>query len=243
MVRNLYHGADRIVRAPVFGAGNSFNDYGLGFYCTESLELAREWAVSSRANGFVSKYTLETAGLRVVDLSNPQFCILHWLAVLLNYREFDAQSQTARQAKDYIRTEFNVDYQSADCMLGYRADNSNFTFAQDFLNGEISYREFARAVRLGEQGRQVVLRTNRAFERLTYAGFEAALCADAYAGKMARDRELLRRAYGLAGRAAAGDQAPSADGGIIQSRAAAPGDFFVSQLLAEEVKSYDARLR
>ena len=43
----LYHGSEQIVEAPAFGLGRQNNDFGLGFYCTESEALAKEWAVSS----------------------------------------------------------------------------------------------------------------------------------------------------------------------------------------------------
>ena len=32
----LYHGSEQIVEAPAFGLGKQNNDFGLGFYCTES---------------------------------------------------------------------------------------------------------------------------------------------------------------------------------------------------------------
>ena len=46
MVRKLYHGSCDIIEKPVFGKGKRYNDYGLGFYCTDSLEMAKEWGVS-----------------------------------------------------------------------------------------------------------------------------------------------------------------------------------------------------
>ena len=39
----IYHGSPNIVTT-VFGEGKAYNDYGQGFYCTENLELAKEWA-------------------------------------------------------------------------------------------------------------------------------------------------------------------------------------------------------
>ena len=36
----IYHGSEKIIEKPVFGKGNLRNDYGKGFYCTESEELA-----------------------------------------------------------------------------------------------------------------------------------------------------------------------------------------------------------
>ena len=41
----VYHGSPYLVSVPMFGEGNPHNDYGLGFYCTEDLELAKEWAM------------------------------------------------------------------------------------------------------------------------------------------------------------------------------------------------------
>ncbi|MBQ5473037.1 MAG: DUF3990 domain-containing protein, partial [Treponema sp.] len=42
----MYHGSKSIIEKPVFGFGKVRNDYGLGFYCTEELSMAKEWGVS-----------------------------------------------------------------------------------------------------------------------------------------------------------------------------------------------------
>lgn len=47
----LYHGSVSVIEQPVFGKGNPHNDYGRGFYCAQSLELAKEWAVKKIATG------------------------------------------------------------------------------------------------------------------------------------------------------------------------------------------------
>ena len=44
----VYHGSPVIIEKPQFGIGNPDNDYGLGFYCTETLDLAKEWAAPLR---------------------------------------------------------------------------------------------------------------------------------------------------------------------------------------------------
>ena len=95
---NIYHGSEIIVRQPRFGAGRAYNDFGLGFYCTEYREHAAEWAVSSGRNGFVSAYSLDTSGLRVINLCGPQYTALHWIYILLNYREFDIPSRMLQPA-------------------------------------------------------------------------------------------------------------------------------------------------
>ena len=40
----IYHGSQQIIETPKFGIGRKYNDYGQGFYCTENIELAKEWA-------------------------------------------------------------------------------------------------------------------------------------------------------------------------------------------------------
>ena len=40
----IYHGSENIIEVPEYGKGKPYNDYGLGFYCTEYVELAKEWA-------------------------------------------------------------------------------------------------------------------------------------------------------------------------------------------------------
>ena len=39
----LYHGSEYLIENPQFGKGSLHNDYGRGFYCTENIELAKEW--------------------------------------------------------------------------------------------------------------------------------------------------------------------------------------------------------
>ena len=41
----LYHGSPNEVVNPTFGLGEDKHDYGRGFYLTENVELAKEWAV------------------------------------------------------------------------------------------------------------------------------------------------------------------------------------------------------
>jgi hypothetical protein len=41
----IYHGSEKILEKPICGKGASTNDYRRGFYCTQELELAKEWAL------------------------------------------------------------------------------------------------------------------------------------------------------------------------------------------------------
>ena len=115
---NLYHGAPLIIEKPTYGTGNPNNDYGLGFYCTESIELAKEWACSGETGGFANRYTIDMTGLSVLSLTNGDYNILNWLSILLENRRFRIGSEIAVQAKDYIFSNFAVDYKKYDVIKG-----------------------------------------------------------------------------------------------------------------------------
>ena len=219
MDRKIYHGSSHIVRPPRFGAGSQYNDFGLGFYCTEYPQHAAEWAVGRDRNGFVSSYSINCDGLRIINLCGPQHIPLHWISLLLNFREFDMFSLTARSAREYISKYFSVDYQGSDCIIGYRADNRCFMFAQDFLDGRLSYRSLKSALAEDVSNRQFVLKSNRAFDRISFTGFETADAADIMPAKTGRELKAIRNAY-----------RPAAN------------DFFITDLLKDEVSPYDPRL-
>lgn len=101
-VLRLYHGSPIRVKCPLFGVGNPYNDYGLGFYCTESFELACEWACPKAKDGFANAYDLELAGLRVVDLDAEPYGTIEWLAVLFANRQFDVPTSLMEAAKSYV---------------------------------------------------------------------------------------------------------------------------------------------
>ena len=62
----LFHGSPNIITKPIFGYGNPNNDYGLGFYCSESIELAKEWACTTEEGGFANQYEFDMTGLNVM---------------------------------------------------------------------------------------------------------------------------------------------------------------------------------
>ncbi len=59
----IYHGSPQIIKSPELSKGKPNNDYGRGFYCTESMELAKEWACSSETDGFANRYSFDQSRL------------------------------------------------------------------------------------------------------------------------------------------------------------------------------------
>ena len=190
----LYHGSEQLVEEPTFGKGRVNNDFGLGFYCTESEALAKEWAVSSLRNGFANRYTLDTEYLNILNLNSPDYTILNWIAVLVEHRLFSLKTPVARRAKRYLIDHFGVNVNAYDLITGYRADDSYFDYAESFLNNGISVEQLARAMRLGKLGEQIVIKSQFAFSRLRYEGFDVAEKEKYYVLRKARDEEA-NRAY------------------------------------------------
>lgn len=177
----LYHGSENIIQKPIYGAGNKHNDYGLGFYCTENIDLAKEWAVSSSdKNGYANKYILDTTNLKVLDLSSPQYNILHWITILLENRVFTLKNDISKAGKEYLLENYSIPYKEYDVIKGYRADDSYFAFAETFLNNTISCQRLAQALKLGKLGEQIVLKSQKAFDQIKYISNEEADAATYY---------------------------------------------------------------
>lgn len=224
-MRTLFHGSiDKITR-PRFGFGKRNNDYGMGFYCTEAEDLAKEWAVSKDHDGWANRYEIDDAELNILDLGERKYCVLHWLAVLLENRQFETEYGLASEAKKYLIDNFSVPYKEADVVIGYRADDSYFAFAQDFISGVISYSQLSRAMRLGRLGNQYVLKSERAFDALKYIDSIPAKREDWLRSKEVRDlaarTEYLKRLR----------------------RERMPGDLRIFTIIDEGIKSNDKRLR
>ena len=185
----LFHGSEKVVEEPTFGLGKTTNDFGLGFYCTETEDLAKEWAVSSLRDGFSNRYTLDTEYMNILNLNSPDYTILNWIAVLVEHRVFALKTPIARKAKRYLIDNFGINVNAYDLITGYRADDSYFDYAETFLNNGISVEQLARAMKLGRLGEQIVLKSKFAFSRIQFDGFDVAEKEEFYVLRKARDDE------------------------------------------------------
>ena len=87
MEKTIYHGSDHIIEKPKFGYGKPYNDYGIGFYCTQNPNMAKEWGVGIDHNGYANRYEIECDGLTILDLNAPGYTMLQWLTILLENRD------------------------------------------------------------------------------------------------------------------------------------------------------------
>lgn len=222
----LYHGSTKIIRRPGYGEGNPKNDYGLGFYCTQNIELAKEWACSSKTGGFVNIYSVDTSGFNILNLDAPEYGILDWLAVLANNRTFAVNAPIIIEGKEYLTAHFLPDINKFDIIKGYRADDSYFAFALDFLSNTISLRQLSRAMYFGKLGEQFVLKSRKAFETVKFIDSEPADGEVYFSKRYNRDKQAREQYLG-------------------QERISVRknDDIFMLDILREEMKRGDARLQ
>ena len=134
-------------------------------------------------------YKLNLDGLSVLNLNGPEYTILNWLAVLLENRKFNVADGLPQRAKEYLLESFKVDYKDYDIIVGYRANDSYFSYAGDFVNGTLSLSDLSEAMRLGKLGEQVVLKSEKAFEALTFVEAVEAQRQEYFAKYKTRDQE------------------------------------------------------
>lgn len=190
----IYHGSSTIIEHPDLAKSKPYNDYGPGFYCTRHLELAKEWACTEGVDGYANAYTLKTDDLSVLNLLSEDYHILHWLALLVNYRRIRLSTPMMKNGVRWLKDQFLIDLDSYDIVIGYRADDSYFSFARSFVNNEISLKQLEYAMKPGELGEQIVMISQKAFDQICFKDYEIADNAVYYVRRKRRD-EMAREAF------------------------------------------------
>lgn len=161
----FYHGSAVRTFVPTFGLGKAQHDYGRGFYLTESLELAREWAVAADpfADGWVHAYELNLTGLSVLDFTT--LGPLPWLAELMKHRDGDSGRYYRENAPKFI-ARYGVDISGYDVVRGWRADASYFYICKSFVRNNIGVDFLSELLTLGDFGIQYFVQSEKAFSAL-----------------------------------------------------------------------------
>ena len=188
----IYHGSDHIVGLPEYGLGKSYNDYGLGFYCTETIELAKEWAVCKpdATNGWVHKYELDIDGLKILDFQKES--VLAWLAELMKHRDASDTKRYRMLAKKFI-DKYGIDTSKYDVIKGWRANASYFYIAKEFVKDNIDVDILEELLSLGGLGIQYCLKSELAFSKLKEIENELFAVDYAEFNEKYNDRDIIAR--------------------------------------------------
>lgn len=161
----LFHGTPDKIVVPTYGKGQEKHDYGRGFYLTESIDLAREWAVCrpNEENGWVHKYQLDTDGLKILDFQDKG--VLAWLAELMKHRDAADSKRYRMLAKKFIE-KYGVDTKEYDVIRGWRANASYFYIAKEFVRDNIDMDILEELLSLGGLGIQYCIKSELAYSKL-----------------------------------------------------------------------------
>lgn len=161
----LYHGTANEFVKPTYGKGEEKHDYGQGFYLTENIDLAKEWAVCkpNNLNGFVHQYELDTDGLKILDLEEKG--VLAWLAELMKHRDASDTKRYRVLAKKFI-DKYGVDTDEYDVIKGWRANASYFYIAKEFVRDNIDMDILEELLSLGGLGIQYCIKSKLAYSKL-----------------------------------------------------------------------------
>lgn len=161
----LFHGSPYESVAPEYGLGNDKHDYGRGFYLTESVELAKEWAVCrpDESNGWVHQYELDTEGLQILNFQ--EHSVLTWLAELMKHRDA-ADSKRYRVLAAKFIAKYGIDTNGYDVIKGWRANASYFYIAKEFVRDNVDVDILEELLSLGGLGIQYCVKSEKAYAQL-----------------------------------------------------------------------------
>lgn len=188
--------------------------------------MAKELTCKDNKDGFVNRYEFDIDSMKVLNLMDGEHSILNWIALLLKYRVFSLKNEIAVDARDYIIEHFSVDTTPYDVIIGYRANDSYFSFAESFVENGLPLRSLNKALRLGRLGEQTVLVSEKAFNAVRFLGAEPVDKTEYYPKFLSRDTSA-REAY---------------HNEIKRSRTYRD-DIFVMDILREEMKNDDPRIQ
>ena len=161
----LYHGSANKVVVPQYGFGEDKHDYGRGFYLTENIELAKEWAVCrpDETNGWVHKYELDITDLKILDFQ--QYNVLTWLAELMKHRDA-SDSRRYKVLSEKFIAKYGLDTSDYDVIKGWRANASYFYIAKEFVRDNIDIEILEELLSLGGLGIQYCIKSEFAYSKL-----------------------------------------------------------------------------
>lgn len=153
--------------------------------------MAAEWAVSEGTDGFVNCYNMALDDLSVLNLCDDQYSVLNWLCILIKNRIFDSNNEMIIEGKEYIIDKYSINYENYDVITGWRADDSYFSYARAFLSNTLSLEKLERAMRLGNLGIQHAIKSEKAFNMISFEKYDVARCDRYFASKKGREEKAF----------------------------------------------------
>ena len=150
--QRLYHGSNQIVKTPDLRLSREDIDFGVGFYLTTDINMAKKWSVS-RATSVLNTYSLDIKNLQIYTFQlNAEW--LEYIRVCRGYGE--------------NREEIKAVYEKYDVLIGPTADDKLFDTVQQYLDGELDTSTTVRYLNVAGYANQIVLKTQNAVAALHF---------------------------------------------------------------------------
>ncbi|HBJ1649714.1 MULTISPECIES: DUF3990 domain-containing protein [Clostridium] len=156
----VYHGSDKIIDSPKHNGGRKFSDFGIGFYTTTNIEMAKSWATRrNHDNFYVSKFIFDTTNLTsfTFDLD------LQWLLFIAYNRRLVENIQL----NELLHKNFK-NMNEYDVLIGPTADDRMFDTLNLFFENNITVDHCLQSLNTMDLDIQYNIRTKKGIEALAF---------------------------------------------------------------------------
>lgn len=142
----LYHASGEIVEFPEIRISKYTKDFSWGFYCTKDIEQAKRWAIRRQKTPIINVYNYEEDNsLKILKFEKMTD---EWLDFIVNCR--------------------NGNIHEYDIVEGPMADDTIWTYLEDFINEKITRNAFWELAKFQYPTHQISFHTIKALKTLAF---------------------------------------------------------------------------
>lgn len=153
----LFHGSKYGLKEIDANHLNGTKDFGPGFYLAESYESASTWVCEYKESSVYAFYLENTKNLKIMSFDVSK----DWLFAILYYRGSFEKFELNESVKRLIE-----EIEKSDLIIAPIADNQMYDIIYRFANSEISDEQCVHALSATNLGKQYVLKSKKAVNRL-----------------------------------------------------------------------------
>ncbi|MGL4848341.1 MAG: DUF3990 domain-containing protein [Clostridium sp.] len=156
----IYHGSDKKIDNPRYDGGRKFSDFGIGFYATTNIEMAKSWSTRKvDKEALVNKYILNTERLESLTFDLD----INWI-LFIAYNRGLIDNEELRK---YLEEKYK-DLNKYDVILGPTADDRMFDTMNMFFENTITLDHCIQSLNSMDLDIQYNLRSKKAIEAIKF---------------------------------------------------------------------------
>lgn len=156
----VYHGSDNIIDKPKHNGGRKFSDFGLGFYITTNIEMAKSWSTRKKDKpAYVNKYMLNTEKLKSLTFDLD----LDWI-LFIAYNRGLLMNKEVKNILDEKYTSID----EYDVIIGPTADDRMFDTLNLFFSNNITLEHCIQSLNSMDLDIQYNIRSTDGISSISY---------------------------------------------------------------------------